>query len=83
MKVCKTLYPTVMAGTNFVLHSRVAEGGLVSCPEKLIMDADQLAMLQIFQGGIDLTENGQALDAIQEARPRTALSWHSSHAAQL
>lgn len=66
----QTLYPTVMAGTNFVLHSAGwLEGGLVSCPEKLIMDADQLAMLQIFQGGIDLTENGQALDAIQEAGP--------------
>ena len=47
-----------------VALSRWLEGGLVSCPEKLIMDADQLAMLQIFQGGIDLTENGQALDAI-------------------
>ena len=66
----QTLYPTVMAGTNFVLHSAGwLEGGLVSCPEKLIMDADQLAMLQIFQGGIDLTENGQALDAIEEAGP--------------
>ena len=66
----QTLYPTVMAGTNFVLHAAGwLEGGLVSCPEKLIMDADQLAMMQIFQGGVDLTDNGQALDAIEEAGP--------------
>ena len=66
----QTLYPTVMAGTNFVLHSAGwLEGGLVSSPEKLILDADQLAMFQIFMGGVDLSDNGQAMDAIAEAGP--------------
>jgi trimethylamine--corrinoid protein Co-methyltransferase len=33
------------------------------------MDCDQLAMVQRFLEGIDLSENGQALDAIREVGP--------------
>jgi trimethylamine--corrinoid protein Co-methyltransferase len=33
------------------------------------MDCDQLAMLQRFAEGVDLTENGQALSAIREVGP--------------
>ena len=33
------------------------------------MDADQLAMIHIMQGGVDLSENGQAMDAIAEVGP--------------
>ena len=66
----QTLMPTVLAGVNFALHSAGwLEGGLVSSYEKFIMDADQLAMMQRFAEGIDLTENGQALDAIREVGP--------------
>ncbi|MCY4051779.1 MAG: trimethylamine methyltransferase family protein [Gammaproteobacteria bacterium] len=65
-----TLLPTIMAGVNFVLHSAGwLEGGLVSGYEKLIMDADQLGMMGVFSGGYDLTENGQALRALQEVGP--------------
>ncbi len=65
-----TLQPTLMAGTNFVLHSAGwLEGGLVSSYEKFVMDCDQLAMMQQFCDGIDLSENGQALDAIEEVGP--------------
>ncbi|MDE0718851.1 MAG: trimethylamine methyltransferase family protein, partial [Rhodospirillaceae bacterium] len=65
-----TLMPTVLAGVNFVLHAAGwLEGGLASSYEKLIMDADQLAMHQVMAGGYDLSENGQALSAVREVGP--------------
>ncbi len=65
-----TLLPTIMAGVNFVLHAAGwLEGGLSSSYEKLIMDADQLGMMQVFAAGTDLSENGQALSAIREVGP--------------
>jgi len=65
-----TLVPTVMAGVNFSLHAAGwLEGGLVSCYEKFIIDADQCAMMQKFAAGVDLSENGQALDAMREVGP--------------
>ena len=65
-----TLVPTLNAGVNFVLHAAGwLEGGLVSGYEKFIIDADQLAMLQRFAEGVDLSDNGQALDAIREVGP--------------
>jgi len=65
-----TLWPTLLAGVNFVLHAAGwLEGGLVSGYEKFIIDADQLSMLQRFAQGVDLSENGQALDAIREVGP--------------
>ncbi len=66
----QTLLPTLQAGTNFVLHGAGwLEGGLASGYEKFIMDADQLGMMQVLAKGIDLSENGQALDAIREVGP--------------
>jgi len=65
-----TLFPTLAAGANFVLHAAGwLEGGLVASPEKLVIDADQLGGLQRFAEGIDLSENGQAMDAIREVGP--------------
>ena len=65
-----TLNTTLLAGTNFVLHAAGwLEGGLSSGYEKFVMDCDQLAMLQRFADGVDLTENGQALSAIREVGP--------------
>ncbi len=65
-----TLIPAVMAGVNFVLHTAGwMEGGLAMGYEKFIMDADQAAMMEIFLGGVDLSENGQAMDAIREVGP--------------
>ena len=65
-----TLNMTVLAGTNFALHSAGwLEGGLVSSYEKFMIDQDQLAMMQVFAEGIDLSENSQALDAIREVGP--------------
>jgi trimethylamine--corrinoid protein Co-methyltransferase len=65
-----TLAPTVMAGTNFVLHSAGwMEGGLVADFAKLVLDADQLTMVPNLVDGIDLSENGQAVDALRETGP--------------
>ena len=68
----QTLTPTLLAGTNFVLHAAGwLEGGLVSGYEKFVIDADQLSALQKLADGYDLSENGQALDAIRETGPGT------------
>ena len=65
-----TLLPTLMGGVNFVLHAAGwLEGGLASGYEKFVMDADQIGMMQVLAGGVDLTENGQAMDAIREVGP--------------
>ena len=65
-----TLWPTLLAGVNFVLHAAGwLEGGLVSSYEKFVIDADQLSMMQRFAEGIDFSENGQALSAIREVGP--------------
>lgn len=65
-----TLLPTIISGVNFVLHAAGwLEGGLASSYEKLMLDADQLGMMQVLAGGFDLSENGQALDAIREVGP--------------
>ena len=65
-----TLWPTMMGGVNFVLHAAGwLEGGLASSYEKFVMDADQLGMMQTLSQGVDLSENGQAMDAIREVGP--------------
>jgi trimethylamine--corrinoid protein Co-methyltransferase len=66
----QTILPTMLAGTNFVLHGAGwLEGGLASGYEKFVMDTDQLGMMQKLAGGVDLSENGQAMDAIREVGP--------------
>jgi trimethylamine--corrinoid protein Co-methyltransferase len=65
-----TLLPTVLAGVNYVLHSAGwLEGGLAMGYEKFMIDADQCSMMQTFLQGVDLSPNGQALDAIREVGP--------------
>ncbi|MCH8155538.1 MAG: trimethylamine methyltransferase family protein, partial [Proteobacteria bacterium] len=66
----QSLLPAILGGVNFVLHGAGwLEGGLVSSYEKFIMDADQLGMMQVLCRGYDLSENGQAMDAIREVGP--------------
>ncbi len=66
----QTLIPTLLAGVNFTLHAAGwMEGGLVSSYEKFVMDGDQLGMMQVMAGGVDMSENGQAMDAIREVGP--------------
>ena len=65
-----TLNTTLLAGTNFVLHAAGwLEGGLVSSYEKFMIDQDQLGMMQKMAAGVDLSDEGQALDAIREVGP--------------
>jgi len=65
-----SLWPGVMGGVNFMLHGAGwMEGGLSSSYEKFIMDADQLAMMEVVSRGIDLNETGQAMDAVREVGP--------------
>ena len=65
-----TLQTAALAGVNFMLHTAGwLEGGLSMGYEKFIMDADQANMLAVFLGGVDLSENGQAMDALREVGP--------------
>ena len=65
-----TFQPTMLAGVNFVLHAAGwLEGGLAMGYEKFVMDLDQCGMAERFQHGVDLTPNGQALEAIVENGP--------------
>jgi trimethylamine--corrinoid protein Co-methyltransferase len=65
-----TLVPTCLGGVNFVLHTAGwLEGGLAMGYEKFVMDADQAGMMHTLLAGVDLSENGQALDAIREVGP--------------
>ena len=60
----------LLSGVNFMLHScGWLEGGLVSSFEKFVMDADQLGALHHFAKGVDVSANGQAMDAITEVGP--------------
>jgi trimethylamine--corrinoid protein Co-methyltransferase len=65
-----TLQATVLGGVNFVLHAAGwLEGGLSIGYEKFVLDDDQLGMMATFVRGVDLSDNGQALDAIRENGP--------------
>jgi trimethylamine--corrinoid protein Co-methyltransferase len=65
-----TLITSALAGVNFMLHTAGwLEGGLAMGYEKFILDADQANMIAILLGGVDLSENGQAMDALREVGP--------------
>ena len=65
-----TLQSAALAGVNFMLHTAGwLEGGLTMGYEKFIMDADQANMIAILLGGVDMSENGQAMAAIREVGP--------------
>ena len=60
----------LLSGVNFMLHAcGWLEGGLVASFEKFVMDADQLGTLHHLARGVDMSENGQAMDAIREVGP--------------
>ncbi len=67
-----TMQPAMLAGVNFILHvAGWLEGGLSMGYEKFMMDADQAGMWHAFAKGVDLSPNGQALDAILANEPGT------------
>ena len=65
-----TLQAAALAGVNFMLHAAGwLEGGLAMGYEKFVMDADQAGMIGVLLKGVDLSENGMAMDAIREVGP--------------
>ena len=65
-----TLQTAALAGVNFMLHAAGwLEGGLTMGYEKFILDADQANMIALLLKGVDLSENGQAMDALREVGP--------------
>jgi trimethylamine--corrinoid protein Co-methyltransferase len=72
-----TFNATLMAGTNFVLHAAGwLEGGLAVGYEKFILDEDQCGMAGTFVKGVDLSENGQAMDALTTNGPGNHFMGH-------
>ncbi len=65
-----TMWPTIHAGTNFVLHAAGwLEGGLIAGYEKFILDLEICGQMQRMAGGIDLDEEQFAWDAYAEVAP--------------
>ncbi len=65
-----TMWPTVQAGTNFVLHAAGwLEGGLIAGYEKFILDLEICGMMARFVNGVSLTEEDFAWDAFEEVGP--------------
>jgi trimethylamine--corrinoid protein Co-methyltransferase len=61
---------TMQAGVNFNLHTAGwLEGGLAIGYEKFMLDEDQASMASAYVGGVDLSENGLALDAMLAGGP--------------
>jgi trimethylamine---corrinoid protein Co-methyltransferase len=65
-----SLWPAFLAGANFVLHAAGwLEAGLVMSYEKFVMDLDQCGAFHVLGRGLQLDENGFALDAFTEVGP--------------
>jgi trimethylamine--corrinoid protein Co-methyltransferase len=62
-----SLWPTFLAGTNFVMHSAGwLESALVSCYEKFVVDVEQLRMLHAAFEPLTIDEETLAYSAHQE-----------------
>jgi trimethylamine--corrinoid protein Co-methyltransferase len=65
-----TIWPAVLSHTNFVMHAvGWLEGGLTVSYEKIIIDAESLAMFQHFLNGFTIDDDTLALDMIEEVGP--------------
>ncbi|MEM7431524.1 MAG: trimethylamine methyltransferase family protein [Pseudomonadota bacterium] len=65
-----TLVTSALAGVNFMLHTAGwLEGGLAMGYEKFMLDCDQASMIEVLLRGVDMSENGQAMDALREVGP--------------
>lgn len=64
------MLPTVQARVNFVLHAAGwLENGLTAGYEKFILDCQLLGMYHKYVQGLDLSEDGLALNSIREVEP--------------
>lgn len=62
-----TMWPTVQAGTNFVLHAAGwLEGGLIAGYEKFILDLEICDMVARYVKGVGLTDDDFAWDAYEQ-----------------
>jgi trimethylamine--corrinoid protein Co-methyltransferase len=69
-EAANTLQTSALAGVNFMLHAAGwLEGGLAMGYEKFIMDADQCGMIAAMLRGVDMSEDGLAMDALREVGP--------------
>jgi len=69
-EAANTLQTAALAGVNFMLHTAGwLEGGLVMSYEKFVMDMDQANMMSVLLSGVDISENGLAMDALREVGP--------------
>ncbi len=65
-----TLWPAVLAHTNFIMHAvGWLEGGLTVSFEKIVLDLESLAMFQHFLGGFPIDDDALALDMIADVGP--------------
>ena len=65
-----TLWPAVLARTNFIMHAvGWLDGGLTVSYEKMMIDMENLAMFQHFLGGLEINDETLALDMIAAVPP--------------
>ena len=65
-----TIWPTVQAGVNFVLHAAGwLEGGLIAGYEKFVIDLEMCGMMARYVNGVGLSDEDFAWDAYQEIGP--------------
>jgi trimethylamine--corrinoid protein Co-methyltransferase len=65
-----SLWGAVMGGVNLLMHGAGwMEGGLTACFEKMMLDADLLAMVAEFLKPITVDEGELALEAVREVGP--------------
>ncbi len=65
-----SMWPAFLGGANFILHAAGwLEAGLAMSYEKFVMDVDQLGAFHTLARGINLDENGFALQAFREVGP--------------
>lgn len=66
----QVMLPTIMAPVNFVLHAAGwLEGGLTAGYEKFVLDCELLGMYHTFLKGIDLSEEGMAMESLRTVEP--------------
>jgi trimethylamine--corrinoid protein Co-methyltransferase len=69
-EAASTMWPTVQAGVNFVLHAAGwLEGGLISGYEKFVIDHELCGIMARFVNGVGLEEEDFAWDAYDETPP--------------
>lgn len=65
-----TLWPAVLARTNYIMHAvGWLEGGLTVSYEKIMMDMENLAMFAHFLNGFEINSETLALDMIAQVGP--------------